>query len=101
MVFLVPKPSGKFSIIIDLLYLNRYIRKKILRTKAILSVFPLLSQAELLVSTDLRDAYLHVPIVPEHQKFLRVAVFIYSSVRYLQFLALPPPLCSQKLCHLL
>ena len=38
-----------------------------------------------MASIDIKDAYLHVPIHPTHQKFLRFAV----EHRHFQFVALP------------
>lgn len=42
-----------------------------------------------LTTLDLRDAYLHVPIFPEHQAFLRFVVVTQEGVFYWQFKALP------------
>ena len=42
-----------------------------------------------MITLDLKDAYLHVPISPKHQKFLRFAVQTRQGVRHWQFKALP------------
>lgn len=42
-----------------------------------------------MVTIDLRDAYYHVPIYQDHQKFLRVAVQMGPHVVHLQYQALP------------
>lgn len=41
-----------------------------------------------MASIDLRDAYLHVPIAPTSQKYLRLAVKMGASISHLQFRAL-------------
>ncbi|KAM4037388.1 ELMO domain-containing protein 3 isoform 1-T2 [Anomaloglossus baeobatrachus] len=49
------------------------------------SVIASMSQGDFLASIDIKDAYLHVPIAPEHQRFLRFAI----GDEHLQFVALP------------
>ncbi|KAM4015348.1 uncharacterized protein ACNLHF_002004 [Anomaloglossus baeobatrachus] len=38
------------------------------------SVIASMSQGDFLASIDIKDAYLHVPIAPEHQRFLRFVI---------------------------
>ncbi|XP_077331855.1 uncharacterized protein LOC143974400 [Lithobates pipiens] len=47
-----------------------------------------------MASLDLRDAYLHIPIREDSQKYLRIAILWGSQIRYLQFRALPFGLSS-------
>ena len=63
-LFLVPKKNGKFCLVIDLSQLNQYIRNTQLFKMEILVHY-------WTVSIDLIDAYLHVPIHPQSQKYLR------------------------------
>lgn len=53
------------------------------------STINLLSAESFIVTVDLKDAYYHVPIHPDYQKFLLVAVQIDSQVIHLQYQALP------------
>ncbi|XP_047454133.1 uncharacterized protein LOC125016013 [Mugil cephalus] len=83
--FLVTKKDGRLRPILDLRGLNRFL--KVLR-------FHMLSNAEVLrtvareewfTSIDLKDAYFHVPIAPNHRQFLR---FPFHG-RHYQFRVLP------------
>ena len=69
--FLVPKKSGEMRPILNLKPLNRFIQT----TKFRMETLPLVKEAvqpgDWLASLDLKDAYLHVPIRPSHQKYLR------------------------------
>ncbi|XP_040188033.1 uncharacterized protein LOC120920173 [Rana temporaria] len=47
-----------------------------------------------MATLNLRDAYLHVPIHPAFQKFLRIAVKMGTEIRHFQFQALPFGLSS-------
>lgn len=49
----------------------------------------LLSLGAYMVSIDLKDAYYHVPIHVDHQKYLRVAIYMGSRVAHFQYQALP------------
>ena len=63
-LFLVPKKNGKFCLVIDLSQLNQYIRNTQPFKMEILVHY-------WTVFIDLTDAYLHVPIHPQSQKYLR------------------------------
>lgn len=58
-VFLVPKPSGGWCMILDL---NRFIVKKHFRMEPIISVLSLLQSGDMMVSLDLKGAYFHITI---------------------------------------
>ncbi|XP_069811274.1 uncharacterized protein [Dendropsophus ebraccatus] len=53
------------------------------------STVNLLSKDCFMASIDLKDAYLHVPIHSQFQKYLRIAICINGSLFHLQFQALP------------
>lgn len=88
-VFLVPKPSGDWRMILDLRYQNRFIRKKRFRMENIHSVILGLAPGDLMATLDLNEAYLHIPIFEPHRKYLRIAVFLEGEITHLQFTAVP------------
>ncbi|KAK7877982.1 hypothetical protein WMY93_031362 [Mugilogobius chulae] len=72
--FLVPKKSGGARPILDLRLLNEHIVTRsfcMLTTKQLLEC---VRPGDWMTSIDLTDAYFHVPVVPEHRKFLRFAI---------------------------
>jgi hypothetical protein len=84
-VFLVPKPNGKWRLIINLRPLNKYLVRlkfKMLTTRELALT---LEKGMWATSIDLSDAYLHIPIHPQSRKYLR---FVHNGVAY-QFRALP------------
>jgi len=92
--FLVPKKDGGLRPILDLRHLNAYIKVlpfKMLTTAQILEV---IEPSEWFTTLDLKDAYFHVPVHPDHRKFLHFAfqgqAFQFSSRSSpLAFLFLP------------
>ncbi|XDV14274.1 hypothetical protein PO909_002450 [Leuciscus waleckii] len=71
--FIVPKKDGGLRPILDLHLLNRTVGKlkfKILTLKQIVSQ---IRSEDWFVTIDLKDAYFHVSILPQHRKFLRFA----------------------------
>ncbi|XP_048250608.1 uncharacterized protein LOC125378710 [Haliotis rufescens] len=87
-VFLVPKKnSSEMRLIIDLKTLNKnYLEKPpTFQMESIKKLKNSLRQADWMISIDLQDAYLHVPIHPSHRRYLRFAV---NGQRY-QFRVLP------------
>lgn len=56
------------------------------------SVFSILQQGDWMPTIDLKDAYLHVQVLPAH-RFLRVAVEV-NAIGHLQFSRLPFTLSS-------
>ncbi|KAL0147122.1 hypothetical protein M9458_057646, partial [Cirrhinus mrigala] len=71
--FIVPKKDGGLRPIIDLRRLNRSVMKlkfKILTVKQVVSQ---IRSEDWFVTIDLKDAYFHVSILPQHRKFLRFA----------------------------
>ena len=73
-LFVVPKNNGGFRPVIDLKALNRYITCPTFRMETTRSIRSQLQLGEYTTSIDLADAYLHIPIDPEFQPYLRIAV---------------------------
>ncbi|KAK3517038.1 hypothetical protein QTP70_033132 [Hemibagrus guttatus] len=83
--FIVSKKDGGLRPVLDLRALNSALRKfrfKVLTTKLIVSQ---IRSEDWFVTIDLKDAYFHIGVRPEHQKFLR---FAFRGEVY-QFLVLP------------
>lgn len=83
--FLVPKRDRGLRTIMDLRALNRYITYTKFCMIILQSILPLITKDAWLASIDLKDAYLHVSICPQHCRFLHFAV---GSAHY-QFKILP------------
>ena len=66
-LFVVQKASGSWRPVIDLLSLNSFIQLTPFRMESIRSF-------DWMISIDLKDAYLQVPIHPSSKKFLRFVV---------------------------
>ena len=73
-LFVVPKKSGGFRPVIDLKALNQFITCRTFRMETPRSIRDQLRQGEWTTSIDLADAYLHIPIDPCFQHYLRIAV---------------------------
>ena len=70
--FLVPKKTGGHRAVLNLKYLNSFIREeltfKMLTTKSLLE---LVRPGDWATSLDLKDAFFHVPVLQSHRKYLR------------------------------
>lgn len=88
-IFAKRKPSGKLRLILNLKPLNRGIRYKRFRMESIYSIRNILPQETFMATLDLQDAYLHVPIRKDHQRFLRFAIQGPAATLHLQYTALP------------
>ena len=84
-IFLVPKKNRKLRLIIDLRFLNRYIKKQSFKMETVKSVRQAMRQNDWAVSIDSTDAYLHVPIHHQSRKYLH---FVHEDQVY-HFTALP------------
>ncbi|CAJ0931053.1 unnamed protein product [Ranitomeya imitator] len=84
-LFVVPKKDGKVRPILDLKLLNKCVRVRHFRMESLRSVISSMERGEFLASIDIKDAYLHIPIFPPHQRFLRFAI----REDHFQFTALP------------
>ena len=69
-IFLVPKSTGGWRLILDLSSLNSFIKTPKFRMTNHASLADLLSPPAWMASLDLQDAYLHIPIRPTLHKFL-------------------------------
>ena len=84
-VFTVPKKTGDFRLIINLRPLNKHLVVDKFQMDSLKHVRQALGRHDWTVSVDLKDAYLHIPIHPEFQRYLR---FVHQDVVY-AFQALP------------
>jgi len=73
LVFLVPKKTGGFRPVFDLSGLNRHLVIPRFHMESALTIMSSLKQGDWVVSIDIKDAYLHVPIHPEFRKYLHLA----------------------------
>lgn len=73
-LFVVPKRTGGFRPVIDLKALNRFITCPTFRMETPQSIRKQIQVGEVTTSIDLADAYLHIPVHPEFQPYLRIAV---------------------------
>ena len=72
-IFLVPKRSGKFRLILNLKRINQHINTEHFRMETLASILPCLKPGDWAVSIDLKDAYHHVPIAPASRDLLGFA----------------------------
>eukprot|EP00079_Xenopus_tropicalis_P032144 XP_017945915.1 PREDICTED: uncharacterized protein LOC101734340 [Xenopus tropicalis] len=89
-LFVVPKKNGTFRPVLDLKRLNKWIIYRRFKMESVRSVIRAMEPGEFLTSLDMKDAYLHVPIFPPHQAYLRFAF----QGQHFQFTALPFGLSS-------
>ncbi len=69
--FLATKKTGGFRPILNLTGLNAYLLIEKFRMEILASILQDLQKGMWMISLDLKDAYLHVSIVPRHRQFLR------------------------------
>ena len=70
-IFMVTKASVGWKPIIDLSALNHFIIKTPFRMETTQSVLRSVRRGDWMLSVDLKDAYLHVPVHPSSRRFLR------------------------------
>ena len=92
-LFLVPNPGNRWRPVIDLSALNKFLAIPIFKMETLESIRASLRKGEWVTSIDLTDAYLHVPIHTQSQKYLR---FHFQGVTY-QFTSLPFGLATAPL----
>ncbi|XP_070607583.1 uncharacterized protein [Erythrolamprus reginae] len=89
-LFMVPKSSGGWRAILDLKKLNLYIKYRKFKMHSLPSILAAIHPGDFMVSLDLTEAYLHIPIAKCHRKFLR---FSFQG-RHFQYRAMPFGLSS-------
>ena len=85
LLFVMPKKNGKLRLVIDLRSLNHHLRKEKFHMETPANLRHSIQKQDWVISLDLTDAYLHVPIHPSSRKFLR---FSYQDEVF-QFRVLP------------
>ena len=70
-IFTVPKKDGSHRPVVNLRPLNQFIRKVRFKMEGMMMVKSILQMEDWMVSIDLKDAYLSVPMMEEHRKYLR------------------------------
>ena len=89
-VFVVPKCTGVLWLILNLKDFNCYIHIPTFRMPTIRHVWQCIQCGDNAFSIDVKDVYLHIPIVKHHCLFLR---FLWQNVQY-QWKVLPFGLAS-------
>ena len=84
-LFLVPKPMNRWRPVIDLSMLNLHLHVPTFKIETAESIRKSIRKGEWVISIDLTDAYFHVPIHPQSQKYLRFQ----TKKGVFQFQALP------------
>ncbi len=72
--FIVPKKDGGLRPILDLRLLNRSVKRLKFKMLTIKQVVAQIRFEDWFVTIDLKDAYFHISILPQHRKFLRFAL---------------------------
>ena len=70
-IFAVPKKDGTQRPVVNLKPLNIFVQKCHFKMEGIQMVKELLRKDDWMVSVDLKDAYLSVPVASDHRKYLR------------------------------
>ena len=76
-LFLVWKTSRSWRPVIDLFHLNRFLASSPFKMETIQSVLRL---GDWMVSIDLKEAYLQIPVHPDSRKYLRCVAGVWLSV---------------------
>ena len=69
-IFVIPKKSGDLRVILNLKEFNLFISTQLFRMETLNVILPQLSASDWAVSIDLKDAYLHIPVLPQSRRFL-------------------------------
>lgn len=72
--FLVPKVDETLRPILDLRFLNKYIRTQRFKMTSLQEVIPQIQDGDFMSTIDLKDSYLHIPINQRHKRLLRFAL---------------------------
>ena len=84
-IFCVPKPDGSVRMILNLKQLNKFVNSEHFKLEDFRSVCNLLRSNMYMAKLDIQDAYLHIPVLEKHRKYLR---FRFDGTLY-QYLCLP------------
>ena len=85
-VFVLPrKTPGRFRVIIDLRYVNRYQIPPRFRQESLDTVAKMIEPGDWLTSLDIKEGFKHVEIRPQHRKYLGFRV----GDRWYQFRGMP------------
>ena len=77
-LFVVCKTSGSWRPVIDLSRLNEFVLQTHFKMESNQSVLSSIQRGDCMVSIDLKDAYLQVPVHPDSCQFLRFVVEVYQ-----------------------
>lgn len=72
--FLVPKVDETLRPILDLRFLNKFIKTQKFKMTSLQEVIPQLQRGDFMATIDLKDAYLHIPINHKHKHLLRFVI---------------------------
>lgn len=102
-LFRVHKKEG-VQPILDLKRLNTFVWVRKFKMKSVQSMVAALHQGDFLTLVDIKDAYLHGPICPSHQCFLRVAIdgafySVHSGCSFISFVFSGGPQEGIFWCH--
>ena len=78
-IFIVPKPNGKFRLIINLRYLNEFIHYDHFKQETFKVVLDLLQKNDFMTSVDMEQAYFSIPMHENYQKYLK---FVWNGKLY-------------------
>ena len=92
-IFIVPKPGGKWRPVIDLSALNKYLNVPTFKMETAEKIRNSLKTNEWVCSIDIKDAYFHILIHQNSQKYLRFQ----TNLGVYQFSALPFGLATAPL----
>ena len=70
-IFVVPKPNGKYRPIINLKYLNQFIKYEHFKQEHFVIVLYLIQESDYFTSIDLKDAYFSIPLNKECRKYVK------------------------------
>src|SRR5690606_2819336 len=85
LIFPVKKKEGRIRTVINLKTINPYVQPITFTMEGIRTVKELLQPRDFMVKIDLADAFHHIPLHREHQRFFR---FVWDG-RLLQWRVLP------------
>ena len=99
-LFVVMKASGSWRPVIDLSLLNLKVQKTSLKMETFQSVLLSVRARDWMVSLDLKDDYLQVPMHPDSRKFLRFAAFgkVYQFKVLCFGLSMAPRVFTRECC---